>query len=219
MKIAVTGAKGVVGQAFISNANPSLEIVELDLPDSDVSNLDYLIKSTSGCDAIVHCAWDGLKDNFTSGSIDSVNTVMIFNVYKAAITNGIPKVIMSSSNHAHNHDLRDSDGKIRPTINPPVPDSPYGAEKVFMEALGRYYAHDHNLQTVCIRIGNINKNDLPNNDKPRRWMSHRDFAQLVTLCIEKQVPDNFQIVYGVSKQETFDWSNPFGYKPLDGGVA
>ncbi len=219
MKIAVTGTKGVVGQAFINMVDPSFEILELDLPEHDVSDLEHLIELTKGCDAIIHCAWATLKDNYQSGNIDPINTQMIFNVYKAAATNSIPKVIMASSNHAHNHDLRDSYGKIRASINPPVPDSPYGAEKVFMEALGRYYARDHGLQIVCIRIGNINKEDKPNSDTPTRWMSHRDFVTLVTLCLKKPVPDNFQIVYGVSKQNVFDWSNPFGYEPQDGNGA
>ncbi len=216
MKVAVTGSKGVVGQAFIQKAKSDYEIIELDLPDNDVGNLDHLIEATRGCDAIVHCAWATLKDNYTSGSIDPINDVMIFNVYQAAVTNKIPKVIMSSSNHAHNHDIRDTDGKIRASISPPIPDSPYGAEKVFMEALGRYYANDYGLQVVCIGIGNINIEDKPNDDEPRRYMSHRDLTQLVSKCLEQDVPNGFQIVYGVSKQPIFDWSNPFGYVPVDG---
>lgn len=207
-----------MGAAFISSAASDIEALKLDLPDDDISNLEHLIEVTRGCDAILHCAWNTAKDNYGIDDIDPVNDLMTFNVYKAAVVNKIPKVIMASSNHAHSHDLRDPDGKIRASINPPVPDSPYGAEKVFMEALGRYYAHDHGLQVVCVRIGNINKDDRPNSDIPSRWMSHRDFAGLVTACLRQDVPDGFQVVYGVSKQKTFDWSNPFGFEPEDGKV-
>ena len=218
MKVAITGADGKVGRALIPELDPSqFEITPIDLPDHDASNLDQLIEATKGQDAILHFAWAALRDNYTSGRIDPVNTQMIFNVYQAAVTNNIPRVIMASSNHAHRHDLRDKDGRVRASINPPVPDSPYGAEKVFMEALGRYYAHDHGLQVVCIRIGNINDEDKPNSDVPSRWMSHADFGRLVTSCLTTdEVPDDFQIIYGVSKQEVFDWSNPFGYEPQDG---
>lgn len=217
MKIAITGANGKVGRALISELDPAkFEITALDLPEHDASNLERLVDATKGQDTILHFAWAALSDNFQSGKIDPVNNQMTYNVYKAAVVNKIPRVIMASSNHAHRHDLRDTDGKIRASINPPVPDSPYGAEKVFMEALGRYYAHDHGLEVVCIRIGNINDEDKPNSDTPSRWISHADFGRLVTACLTHTVPDNFQIVYGVSKQDVFDWSNPFGYEPQDG---
>lgn len=218
MKIAITGANGKVGRALMAELDPAkFEITALDLPEHDASNLEQLIEATKDQDAILHFAWAALGDNFQSGKIDPVNNQMTYNVYKAAVTNKIPRVIMASSNHAHRHDLRDTDSKIRASINPPVPDSPYGAEKVFMEALGRYYAHDHGLEVVCIRIGNINDEDKPNSDTPSRWISHADFGRLVTAClVSKEVPNNFQIIYGVSKQEVFDWSNPFGYEPQNG---
>lgn len=217
MKIALTGSNGVVGKALISQLDPErFEVTPLDLPQHNVSDLDHLIEATKGHDALLHFAWNGLRDNYGTGNIDTVNTQMMFNAYQAAVVNKIPRVIMASSNHAHRHDMPDSDGKIRASINPPVPDSPYGAEKVFMETLGRYFARDHGLEVVCLRIGNINKDNKPNDETPRRWISHADFGRLVTAClVAKEVPDNFQVIYGVSKQDVFDWSNPFGYEPRD----
>ena len=220
MKIAITGAKGIVGSALITKLDTDkFNITELDLPEHDVSDLDSLTETTRDHDAIIHLAWNTLRDNYTSGRIDPINDQMIYNAYQAAVTNKVPRVIMASSNHAHRHDKRDADGKIRATINPPVPDSPYGAEKVFMEALGRYFATTHNLQVICLRIGNVNAEDKPQPsrpDDPTRWLSHADLARLVTCCLETEnIPDNFQIIYGVSKQSVFDWSNPLGYEPQD----
>lgn len=220
MKIAVTGANGKVGSALISELDPiQFEITPIDLPDYDASNLDQLIEATRDHDAILHFAWAALRDNYTSGRIDLINTQMILNAYQASVTNKIPRVIMASSSHAHRHDLRDFDGKIRASINPSVPDSPYGAEKVFMEALGGHYAQDHGLEVVCIRIGNINNEDKPNADTPSRWMSHADLGRLVTACLTAdEVPDKIQVIYGVSRQDVFDWSNPFGYEPKDSAI-
>lgn len=216
MKIAVTGAKGVVGRAIISQLDPAkFKITPIDLPEHDASSLKELIELTKNHDAIIHCAWNALKDNYQSGMIDPMNNEMTFNVYKAAEVNQVPRVIMSSSNHAHNHGLRDADGKIRPSIAP-VPDSPYGAEKVFMEALGRYFAHDYGIKVVCIRIGNVNKDNTPNTDTPPRWLSYQDLGRLITKCLEAdEIPNNFQIVYGVSRQNVFDWTNTLGYEPAD----
>ena len=220
MKIAITGAKGVVGSALIKNLDSSkFEITPIDLPEHDASNLDHLVSITKEHDALVHLAWKSLRDNFGTGTIDTVNSQMFFNAYQAAVTNKIPRVIMASTNHTHRHDIRDSDGKIRTSIQPPVPDSPYGAEKVFMEALGRYFTATHGLGVICLRIGNVNAEDKPKADTPqdpRRWLSHADLGRLVTCCLEAEsIPENFQIIYGVSNQEVFDWSNPFGYVPLD----
>ena len=220
MKIAITGAKGTVGSALITNLDSEkLTILALDLPKHDITDPDDLVKSTVDCDAIVHLAWNTTLDNFGKTSIDPANNLMTFNIYEAAVRNHIPRVIMASSNHAHRHDLRDSDGCIRPSIEPPIPDSPYGAEKVFMEALGRYYAHSHHLEVICIRIGNVNAEDKPKPSiptDPLRWLSHADLGRLVTCCLESStVPSNFQIIYGVSNQDVFDWSNPFEYVPRD----
>ncbi len=220
MKIAITGAKGVVGQALIATLDPhDFQITPLDVPEHDVSNLEDLVQATANHDAIIHLAWNTVRDNFGKDDIDPINNLMTFNCYQAAVINNIPRIIMASSNHAHRHDKRDADGRIRATINPPIPDSPYGAEKVFMEALGRYYAASHNREVICIRIGNVNIEDAPRPNMPEdplRWLSHADLRRLVTCCLTaKAVPDNFHIVYGVSRQDVFDWSNPFGYEPQD----
>ncbi len=217
MKIAITGASGAVGQALIGQLDPEkFQITQFDLPEHDASNFDDLLKVTQGHDALIHLAWKDMAEHAHNNTVDPVNNYMTFLAYEAAAKNKIPRVIMGSSNHAHNHSYRDLDGKIRPSTLPTIPDSPYGAEKLHMEDLGRYYAKAHDLGVVCIRIGNINQEDTPKDQQPNRWMSHRDWGRLVINCLEAEaVPDNFQIVYGVSKQDVFDWSNPFGYEPLD----
>jgi nucleoside-diphosphate-sugar epimerase len=217
VKVAVTGARGNVARVIVAGLDPgTIAVTPLDLPDHDAADLDQLVAATAGHDALVHCAWADLGATYAARRIDPVNTLMTFNAYEAAARNGVRRVVMASSNHAHRHDVRDTDGKVRASI-PPVPDSPYGAEKVFMEALGRYYAAERGLEVVCIRIGNVNREDQPNDDVPSRWISHADLGRLVTCCLTSDVvPDGFQIVYGVSRQDTFDWSNPFGYEPVDG---
>lgn len=220
MKVAITGANGIVGSALIKTLNPKdFAITALDLPECDTRKYDELVDATAGHDALIHLAWNTKGDNFRLQAIDPANNLMTLNAYQAAVANNIPRVIMASSNHAHRHDLRDADGRIRASIQPPVPDSPYGAEKIFMEALGRYYAASHNLEVICVRLGGVNKADKPypaTPADPLRWLSHADLGRLATRCLEvPTVPDNFQIIYGVSNQEVFDWANPFGYVPQD----
>lgn len=215
MKIAITGANGKVGTALIDQLdNEKFAITSIDLPNNDVSDLEELTAVTDGHDALIHLAWKGIGPDLDT--IDPINGIMFENAYRAAVANNIGLVIMGSSNHARNHNEREEDGKIRYTDKIELANNMYGVEKQKMEAMGRYYAHEHGLKVIAIRIGNINPEDTPRPDIPTRWMSHRDFARLITLALTYQFePGHFEVVYGVSRQAVFDWKNTFGYEPKD----
>lgn len=217
MKIAITGAGGKVGQALIGQLDHTqFHVTPLDLPDHDASNLDDLVQATKGHDVLIHLAWKDLSVD----KVDPLNGVMYENAYRAAIANNIGLVIMGSSNHARAHTERESDGKIRYTGEIEMANNIYGVEKQKMEAMGRYFAMTEDLRVIALRIGNINPEDKPRpHDEPTRWMSHRDFGKLVTLAAQAKLgPGHFEVVYGVSKQPVFDWTNSFGYEPEDGAA-
>lgn len=213
MKIAITGSEGKVAQALISAMDPAaFEITHLDLPEHDAGNLEDLIESTKGHDALIHFAWKDLDVD----SVDSLNGVMYENAYRAAVANNIGLVVMGSSNQARDHNEREVDGKIRYTGQAETANNIYGVEKQKMEAMGRFFASKNGLRVVCLRVGNVNPEDKPRLDTPTRWMSHRDLGQLVTKALEADFePGHFEVVYGVSRQPVFDWVNSFGYEPKD----
>ena len=213
MKIGITGSEGKVAQAIITNLDSvHFEVTRLDLPNHDVTNLDDLIASTHDHDALVHLAWKDLSVD----RVDPANRIMYENVYAAAIANRIGLVIMGSSNHARDHNERESDGQIRYSGKPETPNNPYGEEKQLMESRGKQLADEYGLRVICLRIGNVNPEDAPKPDKPTRWISHRDLGQLVSKALEADLePGHFEVVYGVSRQSVFDWVNSFGYDPLD----
>lgn len=213
MKVAITGSEGKVAQALIGQLDSErFEITPLDLPEHDAADLDDLVRVTQGHDALIHLAWRDINVD----QVHSDNGIMYENAYRAAATNGIRRVIMGSSNHARNHNQRETDGRIRYTGQPEVANNMYGVEKQKMEAMGRFFASEHGLRVLCVRIGNINEQDRPRPDHPSRWMSHRDWGQLVTEALEFDFKlGHFEIVYGVSKQPAFDWVNSFGYSPQD----
>lgn len=215
MRVAITGANGKVGTALIGQLDKErFAITPIDLPETDASNLDDLIAATEGHDALVHLAWQGVGPNLDT--IHPVNGVMFENAYRAAVANNIGLVIMGSSNHARNHDEREEDGKVRYTGRTELANNMYGVQKQYMEAMGRYYAHEYGLNVIALRIGNINPEDTRRPDTPTRWMSHRDFGKLITLALTTEFePGHFEVVYGVSEQSVFDWKNSFGYKPED----
>jgi nucleoside-diphosphate-sugar epimerase len=217
MKIAITGARGKVAQALIGELEPAgYDITELDLPEHDASDLDDLITSTRGHDALIHFAWKDLNVN----TVDPINRVMYENAYLAAVTNDIDCVIMGSSNHARSHEELEADGRIRFTGKPETPNNPYGEEKQRMERRGKEFAEQHGLNVIELRIGNVNPEDHPKPDVPTRWMSHRDLGNLVTRALEADFgTGHFEVVYGVSEQPLFDWVNSFGYEPTDSAIT
>jgi uronate dehydrogenase len=208
---------------------------------------DGLRSAFSGQDVVVHLAITREEPRRLN------NLAMTMNVYKAASETEVSRVIMASSIHAaggywggsvsrfptqsvfskkpvYRHIANRDFAKVKeiPLITVdalPYPDSVYGATKVFMEALGRYYA-DMGLSVVCIRFGGVNEYDSPlkgpENERGYHsiWFSHRDLSQLVKKCIDSSTLPPFSIFFGVSNNRycILDTSNSreqLGYAPVD----
>ena len=179
---------------------------------ADVSKLADMLRASKGVDAIVHMGGFSVEGSWEV--ILSANIVGAYNAFEAARINGVKRVVFPTSNHAMGFYPRDQ--KIDHRIYP-KPDSRYGVSKVFAEAMASLYADKYGVQTLGIRIGNVNPKPV---DKRRLsiWVSPRDIAQLVTIGIEH--PDiRFEIVYGVSnnRRSWYDNSNAYrlGYEPQD----
>lgn len=215
MKVAVTGANGKVGSALISELPfNDFDVTSLDIElGFDATDYDQFVERTKGHDALIHLAWRDLNTD----EIHPDNILMYRNAYEAAVANDIGLVIMGSSNHARKHTQRDQNGRIKYQDDAyEQPNNPYGAEKQRMEEMGREFAEKHKMKIVCVRIGNVNDADEPNGDVPTRWLSHRDLGALVSQALKAKFdPGHFEVMYGVSCQAVFDWSNTFGYEPQD----
>jgi len=217
-KIVITGSNGVIGSILRGHLQ-EYKITPMDLPEVDVREYDKLLQIFPGHDGIIHLAWDKKTENFRSGKINPDNSSMTCNVYRAAVETGVPRVIMASSVHADSYSKWEGPGLLKPD-RIPVPDSPYGASKLFMEALGRHYAQDYGLEVVCIRFGGINLRDRvnPENKDSKVWLSQRDCVSLIKKCLEvSQIPNNYEIIYAISKNSnrTHDYSNSLGWEPKD----
>ncbi len=215
-KVAITGANGTIG-TVLRTGLADYEITPLDLPEADIRDYNRLLENFPGHDAVVHLAWDTKIENFRSGKINPDNMLMTYNVYRAAIETKVPRVVMASSVHADDFYNWKGVGLLK-TDRTPVPDSPYGASKVFMEALGKHYA-TKGLEVVCIRFGGVNLENRPPKDdyyEKTVWLSHEDCTGLIKRCVEAdRIPGNFLIVYAVSdnKNRVHDYSNPLGWVP------
>ncbi|MBI2043721.1 NAD(P)-dependent oxidoreductase [Candidatus Pacearchaeota archaeon] len=217
-KILITGAKGRIGQILTGGLGSSYLITSADLPGFDARRYEDVLTFSENKDAIIHLAWDTKTENYQHERIDPRNFIMFENVYKAALETNVPRVIMASSVHAD--DFRGSHEKLLTSDRIPSPTCPYGAHKVFMEALGKYYSTKE-LEVVCVRFGLTGYGfdvDTFGVDGRVLWFSNKDCSDLIKTILEtKEIPNNFLVMYGVSNNETrvHSWENPFGWEPKD----
>ncbi|MFB6246674.1 MAG: NAD-dependent epimerase/dehydratase family protein [Candidatus Pacearchaeota archaeon] len=222
-KILMTGSKGRIGKILTDNLKEMYSITEADLPRRDIRKYSTLKRLAKGKDAIIHLAWYTEKENWKNESYDPDNSLMFQNVYKVALEQKVPKVIMPSSLHVHQYiDLLDKED-IKP-IGPhdkTNPDSPYGANKVFIEELGKYYAKK-GLEVVCIRYGSTGFRSPENspNDKEGKatWFSSNDLLDLIETILKTiHIPNNYLIINGISNNDerVHDYKNSLGWKPKD----
>ncbi|MBS3172569.1 NAD(P)-dependent oxidoreductase [Candidatus Woesearchaeota archaeon] len=217
-KILITGSNGTIGKIIKKNLI-NYKFYDFDLPKYDARNYNDILRAMKGMDLVIHLGWDTKVENWKSRKINPDNSLMTFNIYNAAIEAGVPRVIMASSVHADDYSKWKGPGLMN-CNTVPIPDSPYGASKIFMEALGRYYAN-LGLEVVCIRFMGLNSdnNSFKEVEESRKWFSHKDCARLIKSIINApRVPNNFVVMYGVSNNtgRIHDFVNPFGWAPRDG---
>lgn len=149
----------------------------------------------------MHLAWDARKESHHNGRFAPENLVMAQNALEAAVAAGVPRVILASSVHADTF-WPPPDARLEPD-HTPIPASPYGASKVFMEALGRHFAAHRGLEVVAIRFGGVTPDDVRPEDPAERpaWLPHEDCVSLVDAALSEPLRAGpFALAVGVG-----DW--------------
>lgn len=225
MTILITGAAGVVGTGlrgeFADGARRLRLFDQREVPDlaaheeavqGDIGDTAVLASAMQGVRAVIHlagCTTDAPMDEQIDGNIRGA-----WNVFDAARSAGVERVVFASSHHVVGYYPRTR------RIGPDTllrPDSRYGLTKAFGEQVGAMFADKYGLRVLCIRIGFA----LDRPVDARRlaiWSSWRDLAQLVRIGLDH--PDlRYAVVYGVSANTRgfFDNSAAFrlGYHPQD----
>jgi nucleoside-diphosphate-sugar epimerase len=237
-KLLLTGSCGLIGSILWRHLADSFELYGTDvriteptahLFRADISNYEQIasvLQTASPLPYVIHLAADP-RVNAEWPSVLTNNIIGTRNLYEAAKNNGIKRVIFASSNHvtgAYEGIPPSLHSQVSPALittqHPIRPDGYYGVSKVFGEAIARMYYELHGLESVCLRIGWVLKDDDPTKNEQARctWLSHRDLVQLVKRSLLTEV--EFGIYYGVSnnKHRFWDISNAkeeLGYEPED----
>ncbi|HEY8360175.1 MAG TPA: NAD(P)-dependent oxidoreductase [Ramlibacter sp.] len=165
--------------------------------------------------AVVHLA--GYPREAEWAALLDANLHASINIWEAARSAGVDRVVYASSNHAIGLHPRSVviDGRA-----PQRPDSRYGLIKCFCEDLGFLYAHKFGVRSMSLRIGMF----LPeptNHRSLSTWFSYGDAVNLFSVGLTADYV--CETVYGVSANTRSFWDNSramaLGYRPQDNSEA
>ncbi len=239
-KLLITGSSGLVGGVLWKGLAEAYELYGLDriagengthrfqADITDSGQVEAVFDRLPGLDYVVHFAGDARVDADWQSAL-KVNIEGTKNVYAAAQRHAAQRVVFASSNHVTGAyegfppslHTKENVGMI--TVSDPIrPDGFYGVSKAAGEAIARMYYELYGLESICLRIGSVNRDDSPAGSPRTRstWLSHRDLVALVRCSLKANV--KFGIYYGVSnnKNRFWDISNAeqeLGYRPVDDG--
>lgn len=159
------------------------------------------------------------------------------NVLRAAHEAGVRRVVFASSCHAAFLYERDEpyasivagryDGLDPGTVPrlrgdvPARPDGPYGVVKVMGEAAGRWYAEEHGMSVICLRLGTVTRDDRPGWSRHyATLLSRADLTRLARACVDAPADVRYATYFGVSANTWRFWDieqprAEIGYEPRD----
>lgn len=241
-RVLITGAAGLIGGILRKGLAEDFELTGVDrrrvrgsgLEVADTTRLRSIARAVKGQDAVVDLAADPRVDAAWE-DVHKNNLLSVVSTLEAARLAGVKRVVYASSNHvtgvyerkapysaivAGEYEGLDPASIRRISAADPIrPDGPYGVSKAFGEAAGRYYADEHGLCVICLRIGTVNESGRP--EQPRHFatlLTHDDLVQLIACCL--RAPENlrFAVFYGVSANtwrfwEIEDAAAAIGYRP------
>ena len=224
-RLLLTGAAGALGRVLRTSLKPLTrtlrvsDIAAMDAagPNEEVAPCDLADEAgvralLAGVDAVVHMG--GISVEGPWPPILASNIIGLHNLYEAARSNGVKRVIFASSNHAVG--FRPRTQKID-ALDPMRPDGNYGVSKAFGESLSRFYWDRYGIETVCLRIGSC----FPE-PKDRRmlitWLSYADMSELVRCSLTAPKVEH-TITFGTSANRDSWWDNKeaahLGFVPKD----
>ncbi|MGZ6317280.1 MAG: NAD-dependent epimerase/dehydratase family protein [Anaerolineales bacterium] len=236
-KLLITGCSGLIGKILWDHMSDSFELYGLDRKAAAGNNVFQADITAAEQVAgvferipllryVIHLAGDPRVDAPWE-SVFTVNIGGTKNVYEAAQKHGVKRIVYSSSNHATGAyegfppSLHSQPERMLITSRDAIrPDSFYGVSKAAGEAIARMYFELYGLESVCLRIGSVMRDDNPTGSArmASTWLSHRDLVQLIRRSLLADV--HFGIYYGVSNNTNRFWDisdaeHELGYHPQD----
>jgi nucleoside-diphosphate-sugar epimerase len=211
-RIVVTGGSGKAGRAIVRDLlEHGYEVRNVDqvapaeclcpFLRADLTNMGEALEAFAGFDAVAHMAAIPAPGIFTEEVTFRVNISSIFNVFHAATTLRIPRVVWASSETTIGLPFDRVPPAYAPIdeSHPLYPESSYALSKVLGEEMARQFNRRFGTPIVSLRFSNIMEPGdyaaFPGfwkDARLRKWnlwgyVDARDVAQGVRLALEKQV--------------------------------
>jgi nucleoside-diphosphate-sugar epimerase len=233
--ILITGASGNVGRKLRAAWQDRYDLIlvdaQADPDDPDVIAADLAewdeswVELFDEADVVVHLA--ATPDEHSSWEeLVRPNMDALANVFHAAATSGVDRLVFASSNHAMGG-YRDRPETPIAVDLPPIPGNPYGAAKLWGERLGIALSRAYGLSFVGLRLGWIQRGEnrpetLPDAWWRGLWLSNDDAVRLFTRAVEAPLEaGQAVIVNGLSRNRGTRWNlaeafEAIGFEPEDG---
>ena len=167
-KVAVTGGAGKAGRAVVADLQAAgLEVVNVDVaasrdPDAptlmaDLTDLGQTFEALNGSDAVVHLAAIPAPHIHPDGETFRINTLSTYNVFSAAMTLGLERVVWASSETLIGLPFDRERPRYAPIDedHPRLPESSYALSKLVGEELAAQLSRWSGLSFTALRISNI----------------------------------------------------------------
>lgn len=218
--VVVTGGSGKAGRACVDDlGRHGYRVIDVDVaasrdPDAptviaDLTDLGQTIEVLGGADAVVHLAAIPAPNVLPDGETFRINMMSTYNVFSAAATIGLAKVVWASSETLIGIPFARRDPEYAPIDeeHPLLPEFHYALSKLAGEVIAAQFHRWHGIPYLGLRISNIMEPHdylrFPTwQDDPRirRWnlwgyVDARDVAQAARMALESdlETADNFLI--------------------------
>lgn len=228
MNILITGGNGTIGSIISAPLAVEHNVLLADLTCTEQKNCMCLnianeyknlldICMMKEIDIIIHLAWDFTED-FPGFHSEISNKLGAENVLRAATESSVSRVVLASSVHANEYS---STEKILSVANDSYPDTPYGASKLYIEALGKAYAYTKGLEVIAVRLGGVNINDEVRLEEDPLYdkvlLCKEDCISLFKKAVDcSDIQSGYTCFYAISNNSgrIHDTKNSIGWEPV-----
>ncbi|TVQ24428.1 MAG: NAD(P)-dependent oxidoreductase [Spirochaetaceae bacterium] len=203
MKVLITGGTGAVGQAAVSlltghghevtviGRREGLAVPGANYRVCDVSDYEALRTVMIGHDAVVHLAAYNSPVGVVGREVFRVNALGTFNVFEAAASLGIVRIVGASSINAVGYFFGDRGVKLEylpiDEEHPLLATDAYSFSKQSMEAIGRYFWERDGITSVMLRLpGVIPHEDIVNDVERYADYDMTVVERLLTMPVQRR---------------------------------